>query len=180
MLVTSDGVHWAELPLPEGIEPLYVNFSGGSWLLSGVEALSVEVLSDDGEPDPDGPRIPLTEFLAQRDPPDTFAERVFFSDDEGITWTELNLDVPELSEQEWPCIEVGLPVTHPGVLRGGVRPGGRGRAMVLARVLAGLPDLAMGRAHRDRGDDHGSGQMVKTAGGDARIRGRLPGRRVGP
>ncbi len=113
VLVTSDGVHWAELPLPEGIEPLYVNFSGGSWLLSGVEALSVEVLSDDGEPDPDGPRIPLTEFLAQRDPPDTFAERVFFSDDEGITWTELNLDVPELSEQEWPCIEVGLPVTHP-------------------------------------------------------------------
>lgn len=118
VLVTSDGVHWAALPLPEGIEPLYVNFSGGSWLLSGVEALSVEVLSvealsDDGEPDPDGPRIPLTEFLAQRDPPDTFAERVFFSDDEGITWTELNLDVPELSKQEWPCIEVGLPVTHP-------------------------------------------------------------------
>lgn len=34
-IVTTDGVHWDELPLPEGIHPSIVNISSDSWLVTG-------------------------------------------------------------------------------------------------------------------------------------------------
>ena len=78
-VVTTDGVHWEELPLPEGIHPNIVNISSDSWLVTG---------RDRDEP-PDGPRFPL--------------ERVLISKDRGTTWTEVPVDseppVPHSVEQ---------------------------------------------------------------------------------
>ena len=67
-VVTTDGVHWDELPLPEGIHPNIVNISSDPWLVTG---------RDRDEP---------------RDSPDFPLEQVLISKDQGTTWTEVPVD----------------------------------------------------------------------------------------
>ena len=67
-VVTTDGVHWDELPLPEGIHPNIVNISSDPWLVTG---------RDRDEP---------------RDSPDFPLEQVLISKDQGTTWTEVSVD----------------------------------------------------------------------------------------
>ena len=78
-IVTTDGVHWDELPLPEGIHPSIVNISSDSWLVTGRNR----------DQPPDSPPFAL--------------ERVLISKDEGMTWTEVPVDstppVPHSIEQ---------------------------------------------------------------------------------
>ena len=67
-VVTTDGVHWDELPLPEGIHPNIVKISSDPWLVTG---------RDRDEP---------------RDSPDFPLEQVLISKDQGTTWTEVPVD----------------------------------------------------------------------------------------
>ena len=103
VVFTSDGVNWEYLPLPEDIEPRYVNFSGDRWFIAGTDPRTPIIDTFTGEPP--SYKTPPGEGFAQWIPPgNTIAQRVFFSDDEGTTWTELKLDVPELATQE-PCVD---------------------------------------------------------------------------
>lgn len=111
VVVTSDGVNWEYLPLPEDVEPRYVNFSGDRWFIAGTDPRGpiIDVLT--GEPP--SSKTPPSETVGQWIPPgNTIAQRVFFSDDEGTTWTELKLDVPELATQE-PCVDLLLVYWYP-------------------------------------------------------------------
>ena len=68
VVVTTDGIHWGELPLPEGIKPNVVNIASDLWLVTGRD-------SDDRETG-----IPRT------------LEQVFVSRDRGATWAEVPVD----------------------------------------------------------------------------------------
>ena len=67
IVATQDGTTWAELTFPEGLFPQAINVSAGRWVVAGRY------------PDVDRPGVG--------------ADRVFFSDDRGVTWTEMALDV---------------------------------------------------------------------------------------
>ena len=68
VVVTTDGTTWTELPVPDGVNPDHIDVSGDRWLVAGRGSGS-EV---------------------SRDAP----SRAFFSDDEGTTWTELDISLP--------------------------------------------------------------------------------------
>ncbi|MCY3649810.1 MAG: hypothetical protein OXG40_08730 [Acidimicrobiaceae bacterium] len=67
-IVTTDGVHWDELPLPESIHPGIVDISGDPWLVTG---------RDRDE---------------QRDSVPHTPEPVFVSSDRGLSWSEVPVD----------------------------------------------------------------------------------------
>ena len=75
VVVTSNGVDWADVPIPDGIHPGIVDISGDRWLVTG---------SDDT-----GDAEPFMDLIGQ-----FRGERVFYSDDQGSTWVELVLDLP--------------------------------------------------------------------------------------
>ena len=111
VVVTSDGINWTELPLPEEIEPRHVAASGDRWLLAGTWPSADRFWADTSD---DEQRIRLQESFAQRiHPGRAFAQRVFFSDDEGLTWTELDLEVPELATQGPPCVDPAVVYWYP-------------------------------------------------------------------
>lgn len=64
IVVTDDGTTWATAPTPGGIAPGLIDIAGVRWVVAGVDA--------------SGPER---------------TDRVFYSDDEGATWTELTIDV---------------------------------------------------------------------------------------
>lgn len=64
IVVTDDGTTWTVVPAPAGIAPGLIDIAGARWVVAGVDA--------------SGPER---------------TERVFHSDDEGATWTELTIDV---------------------------------------------------------------------------------------
>ena len=68
VVVSASGTGWAEVPLPEGLFPDQVNISSGRWVVTGRY------------PDVDPHHIGL--------------DRVFFSDDQGATWTEMVIELP--------------------------------------------------------------------------------------
>ena len=68
VVVSASGTGWAEVPLPEGLFPDQVNISSGRWVVTG--------------------RYPDV------DPHDIGVDRVFFSDDQGATWTEMVIELP--------------------------------------------------------------------------------------
>ena len=68
VVVTADGTSWTELSMPDGVNPDHVDVSGDRWLVAGRGSGS--------EQSGDAPA------------------RAFFSDDEGTTWTELDLSPP--------------------------------------------------------------------------------------
>ena len=65
---TDNGTDWTELPLPEGIVIRGIDISGDRWLAYGWTHGDYE----------------------HRD----LVDRVFFTDDRGANWTEVNLDIP--------------------------------------------------------------------------------------
>ena len=64
IVVTDDGTTWATVPTPAGIAPGLIDIAGVRWVVAGVDA--------------SGPER---------------TDRVYYSDDEGATWTELTIDV---------------------------------------------------------------------------------------
>ena len=74
VVVTSNGIDWVDVPIPDGIRPGKVDISGDRWLVTGFED------TDDADPFMDL----VGQFLG---------ERVFYSDDQGGTWVELVLDL---------------------------------------------------------------------------------------
>ena len=68
IVVTTNGTDWTVVPMPSGITPEHIDISGDRWVAAGPEAGS--------------------------DPFDGTLGRAFFSDDEGTTWTELDLGLP--------------------------------------------------------------------------------------
>ena len=68
VVVSANGTDWTEVPLPEGLFPNQVTLSSDRWVVAG--------------------RYPDV------DPPDIGADRVFFSDDQGATWTEIVIELP--------------------------------------------------------------------------------------
>ena len=68
IVVSANGTAWTDVPLPEGLFPDQVNISSDRWVVTG--------------------RYPDV------DPPDIGLDRMFFSDDQGETWTEVVIDLP--------------------------------------------------------------------------------------
>lgn len=66
IVVSADGTDWAEVPMPDGLFPEQVNISADRWVVTGQ-------FLDSGRPE-------------------EAVDRVFFSDDQGSTWTEMVLD----------------------------------------------------------------------------------------
>lgn len=64
IVVTDDGTTWTTVPTPARIAPELGDIAGSRWVVAGVDA--------------SGPER---------------TDRVFYSDDEGATWTELTIDV---------------------------------------------------------------------------------------
>ncbi len=73
VFVTSNGTDWSEVPMPDGVSPDQVDISGDRWLVAGLDTSSE--------------RLSYARFGPS-------SSLVFFSDDEGTTWTELDIDVP--------------------------------------------------------------------------------------
>ena len=73
--VTSNGVDWTDVPIPDGIRPGLVDISDDRWLVAGFE------LTDGA-----GSFHHLGGFQH-------LGSRVFYSDDEGNTWIELAVDL---------------------------------------------------------------------------------------
>lgn len=74
VVVTTNGADWAEVPMPAGIVPHFVDISSDRWVATG----------QGGDADARGEAGPVPASLG----------RAFFSDDEGATWTELALNLP--------------------------------------------------------------------------------------
>ena len=68
MVVTDNGTDWEELPLPAGLIPEQIDVTGDRWLVVGR----------------------YRDF----DAPEGRLNRVFFSDNRGSTWTELEFEIP--------------------------------------------------------------------------------------
>ena len=68
MVVTDNGTDWEELPLPDGLIPEQIDITGDRWLVVGR----------------------YRDF----DAPEGRLNRVFFSDDQGTTWIELEFEIP--------------------------------------------------------------------------------------
>ncbi|MDE0654801.1 MAG: sialidase family protein [bacterium] len=77
IVVTDDGTTWTSVPTPAGIAPGLIDIAGARWVVAGVDASGAER-----------------------------TDRVFFSDDEGVTWTELALELaPEPVPGAPYCVE---------------------------------------------------------------------------
>ena len=68
VVATVDGTNWVEVPMPDGVSPDHLDISGDRWVVAGRRTDSGSI-------------------------GDT-ASRAFFSDDEGTTWTELDISLP--------------------------------------------------------------------------------------
>ena len=68
VVVTVDGTNWVEVPMPDGVSPEHPDISGDRWVVAGRGTDSGSI-------------------------GDT-ASRAFYSDDQGTTWTELDVSIP--------------------------------------------------------------------------------------
>ena len=66
--VSANGTDWAEVPMPDGLFPEQVNIASDRWVVTGRSL-------DSGWPE-------------------EAVDRVFFSDDQGSTWTEMVIELP--------------------------------------------------------------------------------------
>ncbi len=85
VVVTANGTDWEELPLPEGLIPAEIDIAGDRWLVVGR----------------------YRNFEA----PESRLNRVFFSDDGGTTWTELEFEIPPDPTLVSPYLQENLWVT---------------------------------------------------------------------
>ena len=95
--VTSDGVNWTDVPMPDGIDVRHVDVSGRRWLVTGTGLADAE----------DGSGSAGLGWLASSPEGPT---RVFYSDDRGAAWTELALEMP--TEPKPPYVVTQPWVTH--------------------------------------------------------------------
>ena len=91
VVVSANGTDWIEVPIPEGLFPEQVNVSADRWVVTG--------------------RIPDV------DRSDIGPDRVFFSDDQGVTWTEVAIDIPAEASSPY----AGLSLRASSVLVSGER-----------------------------------------------------------
>ena len=73
------------------------------------------MLSYSGEPIvpyPEG-EPPKETYSSEIAPGQTIAQRVFFSDDEGATWTEIDVHIPDLATPGPPCVDWGARIWYP-------------------------------------------------------------------
>ncbi len=80
LIMTADGVEWSELPLPDGFH--------------------VADLGSDADPSIDiaGDRWIAFGWDVTRDPHENVGREVWFSDDQGSSWIEANIETPQRSE----------------------------------------------------------------------------------
>ncbi len=71
IVASANGTDWAEVPMPEGLFPEQVNISSDRWVVTGQ---------------------PLDSGWTEE-----AVDRVFFSDDQGSTWTEMVIELPSSS-----------------------------------------------------------------------------------
>ncbi len=95
--VTSDGVSWNDVPMPEGIYVHHVDISGRRWMVTGTGLADAE----------DGSGPTGSGWLASSPEGTT---RVFYSDDQGAAWTELAFEIPV--EPKPPYVVAQPWVTH--------------------------------------------------------------------
>ena len=95
--VTSDGVSWNDMPMPEGIYVHHVDISGRRWMVTGTGLADAE----------DGSGPTGSGWLASSPEGTT---RVFYSDDQGTAWTELAFEIP--AESKPPYVVAQPWVTH--------------------------------------------------------------------
>ena len=77
IVVTDDGTTWATVSTPAGIAPGLIDIAGSRWVVAGVDA--------------SGPER---------------TDRVYYSDDEGTTWTDLVLEIaPDQGPRPSYCVE---------------------------------------------------------------------------
>lgn len=95
--VTSDGVSWSDVPMPEGVYVHHVDISGRRWLVTGTGIADAE----------DGSGPTGSGWLASSPEGPT---RVFYSDDQGAAWTELAFEIP--AEPKPPYVVAQPWVTH--------------------------------------------------------------------
>lgn len=76
VVVTTDGTSWFPIGMPDGVSPDHIGITGGRWVVAGVD---------------------------QSDSEDRHG--VFFSDDEGATWTEVTLDLARDEQLPEHCFE---------------------------------------------------------------------------
>ena len=91
LVVTGNGTDWEELRLPEGLIPEEINITGDRWLVVGR----------------------YRDFAA----PEDRLNLVFFSDDRGNSWTELEFETPPDPALALPYLDEHLWVS-PGLVRG--------------------------------------------------------------
>ena len=80
---TSDGSAWTELPMPEGILALFVRGSGSTWTVVGY----------DPEDDTEREHANGVASILSTSVPAAPEPRVFASDDDGVHWIEVKIDV---------------------------------------------------------------------------------------
>ena len=68
VVVTVDGTNWVEVPMPDGVSPDQLDISGDRWVVAGRGTGYGSIGGT--------------------------ASRVFYSDDQGTTWTELDISLP--------------------------------------------------------------------------------------
>ena len=71
VVVSANGTDWAEVPMPDGLFPELANIASDRWVVTGQSL-------DSGWPE-------------------EAVDRVFFSDDQGSTWTEMVIELPSSS-----------------------------------------------------------------------------------
>ena len=119
--VTTNGTGWTEVPLPAGVVPDQIDVSGDRWLVAGPEAGS--------------------------DPFDGSVGRAFFSDDEGASWTEVDLGLPPDPAPVSPYVSVHSGVTSALVSgENMVLAVASGRSLDLHGLLEGRGLVPEGRA----------------------------------
>lgn len=113
LLVTVNGIDWAELPMPDGILPYTHDLSGDRWLAAGHDF--------DFEPPPPA-NGPWMEHDGEEQEEAEISwtlpkQRVFFSDDQGATWAELEIN-PSLDQVDAPSGPDSLSIISAALVSG--------------------------------------------------------------
>ena len=80
IIMTADGVEWSELPLPDGFHVADLGSDAGA---------SIDMAGD---------RWVAFGWDVTRDPHENVGREVWFSDDQGSSWIEANIETPQKSE----------------------------------------------------------------------------------
>ena len=112
LLVTANGVDWTEIPVPDGIALYARDLSGDRWLVAGYDfaferppPANVPGMDDDGDEEAEVENWALPK------------QRIFFSDDRGASWTELEIN-PSSDQVDAPSDPDRLPIISAALVSG--------------------------------------------------------------